>query len=229
MRAWLPHFANVEGVAGAELGWFCASSSSTAVSGVSLCIALGDIIPQSPELCCSGHFSVQVPDTRTQNSFLMNTGASGVTSYRAQSCIAKSNSHPWLLQLMNPTVPSYLFLCIFLHHFLYDVLKIYPASTWDPSATLFFDLHFLCCSSVLMVKIAVCPCGSCHTGIWWWIMHRTHLSVLPFLMLALEFKYFFGLSLCLSWLRGFNHIQYSNCFYAWRDFQEINALFEWHN
>jgi len=103
MRASLPHFANVEGVAGAKPWWSCDSSCCMAASGVSSCIALVDIIPQSPELNYYGHFSVQVPEMRTQNGFLVNNGASGVASYRAQSCTAESINQMWLLYLMNPT------------------------------------------------------------------------------------------------------------------------------
>lgn len=70
------------------------------------------------------------------------------------------------------------------------------------------------------------PAGICHMDMQWLIMHWTHLTVLSLPTLGLEFKYVSGLFLYSSWLRGFNHIQYSNCFYAWRDFQEINALFK---
>lgn len=218
----LPRFSNVEGVVGQH--------SFVAVSGVSLCITLINITPQSSELRCYSNPRVQVPGMRTWKTFLMNAGASGVASCRAQSYTVESINHMWWLKLVNSMVPSYSYKsfsiilsmkvskCVLMPH----NIPLQPCSATH-------TYSFVAVSSRPAKSWSGSPCGVCLTGIQQWIKHRTHLTLLPSLMLALEFKYNFGLSLFSSWLRGFNHIQYSNCFNAWRDFQEINELFERNN
>lgn len=152
-------------------------------------------------------------------------------SNKLQSLHCWEQHHVWLLQLMMYMGPSKLSILLSPSFFKWTSPSKPCCHTIFAYSPVLLPTLPPFCSFPLPSKelrVAPCPCMY-HIDMPWWIMHHTHLTVLAFLMLALEFKYFFGLSLYSSWLRGFNHMQYSNYFYAWGDFQEINALFWWNN